>query len=101
MSDSKVPWWVLPGLGAMVLSGFFGALIASCFVGNETLQTTMFTAQVTMAAGVVGFYFGSSSGSQKKDDALARAAGQAPEPVISSEKTVTPEKATSTTIITP
>lgn len=69
--EPKMPWWVLPGLGAMVLAGFFGALIGSCFIGNDTLQTTMFTAQVTMAAGVVGFYFGSSSSSRRKDDALA------------------------------
>ena len=65
----------------MILFGFFGALIASCFVGNETLQTTMFTAQVTMAAGVVGFYFGTSYGSQKKDDIIRDQAGEKARPL--------------------
>lgn len=67
---NQAPWWVLPGLAAVVLAIFSGALVASLFVGNETLQTTMFTAAVAMAGTAVGYFFGSSAGSAKKDDAL-------------------------------
>lgn len=73
MNPNQMPWWILPGLGALVLMIFAGAVVASCFIGNETLQTTMFTAAVTMAGGVVAFYWGSSQGSQKKDETIAQA----------------------------
>jgi hypothetical protein len=69
--SNQLPWWVLPCLGAGVLTIFGGALVASCFLGDSTLQTTMFTASVTMATGVVAFYWGSSASSQKKDETIA------------------------------
>ena len=67
-----MPWWILPSLALLILLIFAGALVASCFVGDSTLRTTMFTAAVTLATGAVGYYFGSSAGSQKKDDQIAR-----------------------------
>jgi hypothetical protein len=68
---TPLPWWVMPGLGAMVLVIFAGAVAASCFVADNTLRTTMFTATITMAAAVIAYYWGSSAGSQKKDDVIA------------------------------
>ncbi len=73
MNQTPMPWWVLPGLAALVLMVFAGALAASCFVGDGTLRTTMFTAAVTLATGACGYYFGSSAGSQKKDETIAAA----------------------------
>lgn len=58
----------------MILIIFGGALTASCFMDNDTLRTTMFTASVTITTAAVGYYFGSSAGSQKKDDTLAQVA---------------------------
>jgi hypothetical protein len=71
MNNPQLPWWVLPSLALGVLMIFAGALVASCFVGDTTLRTTMFTAAVTLATTAVGFYFGSSNGSQRKDETIA------------------------------
>lgn len=71
---SLMPWWVLPGLATFVLAIFAGALAASLFMKNETLQTQMFTQAALLAALVAGFFFGSSVGKAKQDDALAATA---------------------------
>ncbi len=70
-SLAHAPWWMLPGLGAMVLVIFAGALVASCFMNNDTLRTQMFAIAGAGFTTALGFFFGSSAGSQKKDDALA------------------------------
>ena len=72
---------MLPGLGMMVLTIFAGALIASCFIDNDTLRTQMFTGAFGLATATVGYFFGSSAGSQKKDDVMAaKAATPQPQP---------------------
>ena len=68
---SGAPWWVLPGLAAMILTIFGGALVASCFIGNDTLQTQMFTGAFGLATAAVAYFFGSSKGSQDKDATMA------------------------------
>lgn len=75
MKQTELPWWVLPSLGAAVLVIFATALALAFIMGNETQETTMLTATVTLATGVVGYYYGSSASSAKKDAALANAAG--------------------------
>lgn len=67
-------------LGAMILTIFGGTLAASCFVGDTTLRTTMFTAAVTITSQAVGYYFGSSAGSSKKDETIAAQAAGTPGP---------------------
>jgi hypothetical protein len=62
----------------MTLGIFAGALTASCFVGDTTLRTTMFTAAVTITSQAVGYYFGSSAGSSKKDETIAAQVATAP-----------------------
>lgn len=66
----EAPWWVLPSIGGTVLVLFAAALVMACLSGNETLQTTMITATVTLATAVVSYFFGSSNSSRRKDDAL-------------------------------
>ena len=67
-----LPWWVLPGLATLLLLIFAGALVASCYLDDKTLRTQMFTGALTLATGAAGYFFGSSAGSQKKDDQIAR-----------------------------
>ncbi len=67
-----MPWWVLPGIAAMVLLIFAAGMAAAFAIGNETQQTTMLTAAVTLSGLAVGYFFQSSLGSQKKDEAMAR-----------------------------
>jgi len=62
---------VMPVIALVVLAIFAAALAASCFLGNDTLRTQMFTGALTLATGVAGYYFGSSAGSAKKDDTIA------------------------------
>lgn len=71
VTPTPYPWWVLPGLASIVLAIFGGALIASCFIGNDTLQTQMFTGAYTLTTVALGYFFGSSASSAKKDDAAA------------------------------
>lgn len=86
----SLPWWVLPSLGASVLLIYAGSIIASCFIDNDTLRTTMFTSVITLASSVVAYYYGSSAGSAKKDETLA----QKP---VTVQTTAEPGSATSTT----
>jgi hypothetical protein len=67
-----MPWGVLPGLAALVLLIFAGGFVAAFMWGNETQQTTMLTASVTLSGMAVGYFFQSSFGSQKKDETMAR-----------------------------
>lgn len=71
--NQAAPWWVIPGLASGILATFAGSLAASFIWGNDTLRTTMATAAVNLVFGVGGYYFGSSAGSQKKDDVIAKA----------------------------
>ena len=75
------PWWVLPGLAAMVLLVFAGALAASCALADTTLRTQMFTGAYGLATLSIGYFFGSSSGSARKDDVIA-ASGAAKDATI-------------------
>jgi len=102
MSKTETPWWIVPGIAALSLMIFAGAVIASCFVGDTTLRTTMMTGALQLGMLAAGFYFGSSSSSQKKDDTIA--AGQAAlatsapaVPVVTTTKTETDVGATTTT----
>jgi hypothetical protein len=66
-----LPWWVVPSLAYLMVLIFAAALAASCFLGNDTLRTQMFSTSVALAVGAAGFYFGSSKGSQDKDSTIA------------------------------
>jgi len=79
----QLPWYALPSLAVMVMTIFAGALVASIFTHNETLQTQMFTGAYTLAAMAAGYFFGSSAGSAKKDDALAEGAAKKDETIAS------------------
>jgi hypothetical protein len=71
MTETRAPWWVLPALACMAQVIFAGALAASCFLGDNTLRTQMFTGALTLATAAAQYFFGSSAGSQKKDDTIA------------------------------
>src|SRR3954468_1850865 len=67
-----IPWWVLPGLAVNAELIFAIGLWASFAFGNETQQTTMLTAAITLALMAGGFFFQSSLGSQKNQETMAR-----------------------------
>lgn len=70
-SSPTLPWWVVPSLATYAMTIFAGLAAASCFVADNTLRTTMFTASITLMVAASAFYFGSSSGSEKKDSTIA------------------------------
>jgi len=74
----EMPWWALPGLGLVVLLSFDGALVASCFLGDNTLRTQMFTAAAVSVGTILGYFFGSAVGSRGKDATIAAAMRGAP-----------------------
>lgn len=70
------PWWTRPGLAVITLSIYAGVLAATCFFADNTLRNMMFGSIIPLATTSLNFYFGSSSSSQKKDDALAVSAAK-------------------------
>ncbi len=81
-ATAPMPWWVLPGLAAMVLAIFAGALGAMIAKGNETQITGMVQAIIVLTGTAIGYFFGSSAGSQKKDDVIAASVPAAPAAVV-------------------
>jgi hypothetical protein len=71
-ASSPVPFWVPYSIGFVLLM-FFGMGMFMAYKNHDTQQLGQYQiALVAMvSSGVVGFYFGSNSGSQKKDDVLA------------------------------
>ena len=70
---------MLPALAAVVLLIYGAAIGIAYLVGETTLLTTMLGATIPMAQTVLGYYFGSSRGSQAKDETIA-ATARAPTP---------------------
>lgn len=75
---TPAPWWALYALAAGVLVTFGGAMVASFALGDNTLSTTMATGALTLASLAVGYFFGSSEGSAKKSETLAKAVTSSP-----------------------
>lgn len=73
------PWWVAPGLGLATMLIFAGTLIATCFLDDKSLQAAMFGMAGASAGQVMQYFFGSSSGSQRKDDTISRMKNGAPD----------------------
>jgi len=73
MSDttSQSPWWMLPVLAVVAESVFFTALVMAFMGDDKTLLNVMCTASIAQAGGALAYFFMSSAGSAKKDDALA------------------------------
>lgn len=63
--------WMGPVIGVVVIVIYAMALAASFMWGNESLQVQMTTSVIPITMMVISFYYGSSAGSQKKDETLA------------------------------
>lgn len=84
MNDPNTPWWVLPGLAVVAMTIFGGGLAASAFMADGTLRTAMFTGALTLATGAMQYFFGSSAGSQRKDDTIAASSAKKDETIAAS-----------------
>jgi len=65
------PWYVLPALAGFVLLVFAAVAAASFLTNDATLRTQTANTWSNLAIAVVAYWYGSSAGSSKKDDALA------------------------------
>jgi lipopolysaccharide export LptBFGC system permease protein LptF len=73
MSATDMPWQVKAGLGAFVYL-LLGAALALSYAKADSSSTSMIVgAIIGQFATVVGYYFGSSESSQKKDATIAAA----------------------------
>lgn len=75
---NNVPWWVLPSLAVIVLGIVAAALVASCFFEDGSIRNVLFGGVLAFGSQVISYYFGSSSGSAKKDDTIAKLQGPPP-----------------------
>lgn len=71
MEPKARPWWVLPALALVAEIIFAGVLVATCFIDDKSLQAAMFGMAGAAAGQVMQYFFGSSAGSEKKDDTIA------------------------------
>lgn len=55
----------------MVLLIYAGVLVAVFFLPNDTLRTNLYGSVPIVVMAAVNYYFGSSSGSDKKSDTIA------------------------------
>lgn len=65
------PYWAKPSIGIFSLTLFMVALGVSWFAKTDTAFNLMIGAVISNATTVVGYYFGSSSGSAQKTALLA------------------------------
>lgn len=66
-----MPWWVLPSLAGAVLAIFAGSTVGVFLIGDANLLIAMAQAIINLTMMALGYYFGSSAGSQKKDETIA------------------------------
>ncbi len=67
------PLWAKPGIGVYTLTIFGIAYIVSFFANDQGKSFSLLTgAVIVMATQVSSYYFGSSSGSTKKDQTIEK-----------------------------
>jgi len=108
VSAGSEPSWAKPSIGIYTLCIFVGCLAVALVTKNTQAQLLLIGAIIPMAQTVVGYYYGSSSGSDKKTDLLAGAppAGASEGPAVvtrtaSSSQTITPVAPVVTPVPTP
>ena len=84
MDAKTVSLWGAIIVSFVTLLTFTGALVVSFFFKDSGLLNLTVGAAIANATTAVGFWLGSSSGSQKKDDVIGAAlrAGQAAAPLV-------------------
>lgn len=70
-AKSEMPWWVLPALAWFVLIAFAAIAAASFMTEDTTLRTQTANTWANLAIAVVAYWYGSSAGKTRTDDALA------------------------------
>ena len=81
-APASEPAWAKPSIGVYSLTLFVIALAIAYVAKNDTALNLMIGAIITNGTTVVGYYFGSSSGSAQKS-AMMEAASPKAAPVVS------------------
>lgn len=76
---TQEPVWAKPGIGVYSLTLFAAALMVAWWAKSDTALNLMIGAIISNATTVIGYYFGSSSGSAQKT-ALMQAPAPSPTP---------------------
>lgn len=69
--QSEMPWQAKLALAGFVFALMGGALVGSYVTNDVSNRQIIIGAIIASFAGVVGYYFGSSDSSQKKDATIA------------------------------
>lgn len=91
------PIWAKPSVAIYSLSLFLACLVVALVTKNEQAQLLLIGAVIPMGNTILGYYFGSSSGSTKKTDLMAANPPPAPVPVPAEPAMVTRTTSTSQT----
>jgi len=68
---TPLPWWVVPVIALVVLIIYATVVLIFSMWGNDTQKTTALQSVLILGASISAFYFGSSAGSDKKDNTIA------------------------------
>jgi hypothetical protein len=96
-TPSSEPVWAKPSIGIYALTLFVLALGVAVYAKNENGIALMIGAIISNATTVIGYYFGSSSGSTKKTDLMAANPAPVPLPLPTEPAMVTRTTSTSQT----
>jgi len=69
--DKNLGQWGAIAVSITVLVTFVGALVVSFFIKDQTMMSLTVGAAVANATTAVGYWLGSSRGSQQKDETIA------------------------------
>lgn len=67
---NPMPWQARFFLAALLVFLYAGVIAASFMWGDSTLQTSLCGSVVPIVSGAITWYFGSSQGSEKKDETI-------------------------------
>lgn len=86
----RVSDWAQPITAYLVLGSFAAALFLAYWFKDTDSMKSLVSAVQNFTALIVGFYFGSSRGSQKKDEVIGSIAQSAPTPPTPTTTGTTP-----------
>lgn len=70
-APAPLPWWVVPGIAYTLVLAFIAVVMVIVLRSEDKYEQIVLVALISLVTGAAGYYFGSSSGSERKDSTIA------------------------------